>query len=129
MPAVAQIQRFPEPDSRFADEGRASKREVQYWFTLGPVVPSQSSLGTLRDHRFRVETPLRVRTSKQEGRIVVEAVEINEFGFGNNFSEALADLQRAIVDLYLTLREDEARLGPDLQKVWTTLQEKIRAKL
>ena len=62
----------------------------------------------------------------ESGEHVVEATELNEFGFGNNLAEALADLQAAIAELYLTLEEDQDRLGPDLSSVWDVLSRKVR---
>ncbi len=58
--------------------------------------------------------------------IVAEVTEINEFGFGSTYSEAIRDLQVAIVELSLTLREDQDNLGADLLKVWETLLSKVR---
>ena len=60
------------------------------------------------------------------GEHVVEATELNEFGFGETLSEALTDLQAAIAELYFTLEEDQDRLGPDLSSVWDVLSRKIR---
>lgn len=135
MPDAVEIRQFPQPEIIPAKgEGRSSTEEVDFvgmieMSSLGTMVPSNIRLGTLRDRRFRVQDPIDVKCSSEKGRIVAEALELNEFGFGENFSDAVADLQRAIVELYLTLNQDENRLGPDLEKVWATLQEKISAKL
>ena len=60
------------------------------------------------------------------GKHVVEAPELNEFGFGDNLSEALSDLQAAIAELYFTLETDREQLGPDLTSVWVVLSKKVR---
>lgn len=57
---------------------------------------------------------------------VVEAKELNEFGYGDNFSEAIQDLQEAIAELYLTLEDEQEQLGPDLASVWAVLSRKVR---
>lgn len=93
---------------------------------LAPAIPSEALLGSLRDGRLRVHLPIRIKFTKEDKHIIVEAVELNEFGFGENPSEALANLQRAIAELYLTLEKEQDRLGTDLQSVWAILQEKIR---
>ena len=62
----------------------------------------------------------------EEGKHVVEAPELNEFGFGENLPVALSDLQAAIAELYLTLEEEQERLGPDLSSVWDVLSKKVR---
>ena len=83
-------------------------------------------LGTLSDGRFRVIDPFDVVFLIDGDSLVAEAAEINEFGFGATYSEAIRDLQLTMVELYLTLSEDQANLGPDIQQVWNTLNGKIR---
>ena len=92
---------------------------------LHRVVPEQMLLGTLADGRLRVKEPIVVKCMREDDNIVAEAVEVNEFGFGQNLSEAIRDLQAAIVELYFTLDSEQDRLGPDLQHVKEKLQEKI----
>lgn len=89
-------------------------------------VPEHMLLGSLRDHRLRVVHPLNVRFAKEDKQVIAEATDINEFGFGDNPSDALVDLQRAIAELYVGLETDKDRLGPDLQRVWTILEAAIR---
>ncbi|MDE2059838.1 MAG: hypothetical protein KGL31_04955 [candidate division NC10 bacterium] len=86
------------------------------------MLPDHIFLGTLRDGRLRVQSPITVKITKENQHVIAEATELDEFGFGVNLSEALRDLQRAIVELYLTLEEGKDRLSPDLQRVWATLQ-------
>ena len=84
------------------------------------------TLDTLRDGRLRVVEPIEAIPMLEAGEHVLEAPELNEFGFGDTLSEALADLQAAIVELYFTLEEDQDRLGPDLSSVWDVLSRKVR---
>ena len=90
-----------------------------------PAVPGEILLGSLPDGRLRVNSPVRVRFTSEDHHIIAEAVEFNEFGFGENASEALIDLQHAIVELYFTLEEEQGRLGNDLQNLWANLQRQI----
>ena len=92
---------------------------------LPSLPPNEFTLGHLRDGRLRVVKPIEVVRTAEDGKCVVEARELNEFGFGDNFSEALADLQAAIAELYFTLEAEQDRLGPDLAAVWATLSEKV----
>lgn len=85
----------------------------------------ETLVGSLGDGRFRVRSPIHIKFAREGRQFIAEAVEFNEFGFGANRSEALRDLQQAIVELYFTLEREQGRLGADLQKVWETLQEKI----
>ena len=80
---------------------------------------------TLADDRLRVLAPFNVRFLVEGGSVAAEAPEVNEFGFGSTLAEAVQDLRVAITELYLTLRDDRGRLGPDLRKVWEDLQRKV----
>ena len=91
-----------------------------------PVPAEPFALGSLRDGRLRVVEPFEVVPMLEGGTYVVEAPELNEFGFGDNLSEALSDLQPAIAELYFTLETDREQLGPDLSSVWAELSQKVR---
>ena len=82
-------------------------------------------LGFLRDGRLRVREAIEVKILEEEGQIIAEAEELNEFGSGDNQTEAIADLQYAIAELYFTLEAEQAHLGKELQRVWGTLQAKM----
>ena len=84
------------------------------------------TIDRLADERLRVVEPIDVVQREEDGQCVVEAAELNEFGFGNNLSEAIADLQAAVAELYFTLDAERNRLGPDLAAVWATLNRKLR---
>ena len=90
------------------------------------LAPQRFALGSLRDGRLRVVEPIEVVQMMEGGKYVVEATDLNEFGFGDNLSEAIADLQAAIAELYLALEADQKRLGPDLAAVWGILSRKVR---
>lgn len=90
-----------------------------------PEIPEVVLLGFLRDGRLKVESPITVQPSEEGKQVIVEAKEFNEFGFGNNLSEAITDLQHAIVELYFTLERDQSRLGTDLRELWARLQRKV----
>ena len=89
-------------------------------------VPERFALGSLRDGRLRVVEPIEVVQMMEGGKYVVEATDLNEFGFGDNLSGAIVDLQAAIAELYLALEADQKRLGPDLAAVWGILSRKVR---
>ena len=91
-----------------------------------PLPPETFTLDSLRDGRLRVVEPFEVVPMLEGGKHVVEAPELNEFGFGDDLSEALSDLQAAIAELYFTLETDREQLGPDLTSVWVVLSKKAR---
>ena len=102
----------PEPEAEFVE--------------AIPLLPENFTLGSLRDRRLRVVEAIEVVPRTEGGKHVLEAPELNEFGFGDNLSESLSDLQAAIVELYLTLEIEPQRLGPDLESVWAILSQKVR---
>ena len=117
------------PAAPLEDEARNEQVLDKLWgrMLVSPrtKVPEQILLGSLRDGRLRVYSPIKIRFTSEGKHTIAEAVELNEFGFGENQSEALADLQRAIAELYFTLEKEQDHLGTDLQGVWAILQEKI----
>ncbi len=78
-------------------------------------MPDVILIGSLRDRRLKIKKPIKVSFSQSGNTVIAEAEEFNEFGFGNNKTEALNDLQRTVIELFLTLEEDENRIGKDLQ--------------
>ena len=124
------------PSAPEAERDDASGTEAIYlsstlgsaWEELDEKISWRSTfrLGSLSDGRFRVVQPFDVDFLLDGDSLVAEAAEINEFGFGSTYSEAIRDLQATIVELYLTLRDDQTNLGPDIQQVWDTLNDKVR---
>lgn len=95
---------------------------------LATAAPSTVALGFLRDGELRVREAIEVAILEEDGQIIAEAEELNEFGAGDNQSEAVIDLQHAIAELYFSLEEDKDRLGPGLQRVWEVLQVKVEKR-
>jgi hypothetical protein len=95
--------------------------------TMPRWIPERLWLGALRDSRLRLVEALDVAITVEDGQVVAEAVEINEFGWGANVSEAILDLQRAVAELYFQLEADEHRLGSGLQAMWGVLRHKVRS--
>ena len=89
------------------------------------TLPARIKLESLADDRLRVKEPIEVVIFAAEGFILAEAVGLNEFGYGDDAVEAVAELRYAIADLYFSLEEDQHRLGKGLQEVWKALQGKI----
>jgi hypothetical protein len=129
MPDTAQFEQLGVGTQPDEEESAAYRRHAAEFVMaaapLGVAFPAEIQLGALRDGRLRVVQPFRVRFSSEGPQVIAEALEVDEFGFGSNPSEALTDLQRALAALYLSLEEEQQRLGPDLARVWQTLRRKI----
>ena len=134
---VIRIREFEPPTQRGEDNARAVSSIPKFYqfpvtgsfpsedTAIHPLPPNEFTLGRLRDGRLRVMKPIAVMRTAEDGKCVVEAKELNEFGFGDNLSEAIADLQAVIAELYFTLEAEQDRLGPDLAAVWATLSQKV----
>lgn len=96
--------------------------------TFSIALPSEVRLAFLRDGRLRIREALKVTLTREDDQIVAEAEELNEFGYGDNPTDAITDLQRTIAELYFTLGEEKERLGKGLRAVWAMLQAKIQER-
>lgn len=54
-------------------------------------------------------------------QVIAYAPDLDLFGYGETENEALDDLRRTVADLYYTLREERASLGPMPAQVWDYL--------
>jgi len=91
-------------------------------------LPDQMKLGALRDKRYRVIKPIDVKFGESEGQAIAQADAFDEFGFGKTRQEALGDLQVTLVELYDTLAEEHASLGPELQLIWDRMKDSIERR-
>mgnify|MGYP001590185247 CR=1 FL=1 len=90
------------------------------------VQQSDMLLGSLCDRRLRVYSPIRVGVYAENGTFILAALGLDEFGFGENRSDALTDLQHTIAELYFVLEAKQDRLGQDLCNIWQKLKQMVR---
>jgi hypothetical protein len=109
------------------DEVRRSEAVVFVEYKLRQF-PYEESLASLRNPLLRLDAPLHVILSRDEGQVVAECPEFEEFGYGANSSEAIKDLQDTIVELYFTLKDEQARLGGRLPELWDKVKAKIKER-
>jgi hypothetical protein len=126
---IGKVEKEQLPAAPWEDESKIINKIDESLVRLSESLPitlkNEILLGTLRDSRLKIVIPIKVDFLNEKDKIIAEAEEINEFGFGDNRSEALVDLQRAIRELYFTLEKEHRKLGTDLQHVWEVLQKKI----
>lgn len=87
--------------------------------------PKHLLLGTINHGDFRVVKPIPVDLDVRGKTVVASWRQVDEFGTGKSSSLACDDLGHTIAELYLSLKADEPRLGPDLARVWTLLKQHI----
>jgi hypothetical protein len=51
---------------------------------------------------LKIKKPIKVSFSQSGNTVIAEAEEFNEYGYGNNKTEALNDLQRTVIEQFLT---------------------------
>jgi hypothetical protein len=87
--------------------------------------PKHILLGTINHCDFRVVKPIPVHLDVRGNTVIASWRKIDEFGTGASSSLACDDLGHTIAELYLSLKADEPRLGPDLARVWGELKEHV----
>lgn len=95
---------------------------------LGPEVTDGVSLGFLRDGRLRVKAAIPVVITRKGDSVTVDVKDLNVYGQGRNLSEALIDLQHAVVELYFAVKQDRDNLGKGMMAIWSVLQGKIEER-
>ena len=90
------------------------------------VIHSPYEINTLPHANLHLKEPIAVKYEMEANQYIAEAIEINEFGHGDTWDEAVEDLQEAIVELYLFLEVEEDRLGKELARVWRVLSRKVQ---
>jgi hypothetical protein len=62
----------------------------------------------------------------EANQVIAFAYDLNVFGCGENEWEALGDLRKTIVDLYLQLAESQDRLGSEPAAIWSYLSQVVQ---
>ena len=83
--------------------------------------PVEILFGAMIDRRLRIKNPIPITLSREEDVVVASSSELEEFGYGNDISEALDDFAKTLAELYLSLEENEDRLGDDLKQQFSRL--------
>jgi len=60
-------------------------------------------------------------------QVIAHAYDLNLFGYGETELAALSDLRRTVVDLYLELQENQARLTGEALAVWRYLSQVVQS--
>lgn len=125
MPVDSETKSTPPKVQDFVTVTLPAQTKQKFVTCSPPAPPTRVHIGSLRDGRLRVRAPIVADCRTEEKNIVLEAVELNEFGFGESIPAAIEDLQRTIAELYFTLEQEQERLGPDLQDLWSVLRQKV----
>ena len=94
----------------------------------GKATPRVLYLATLPDDRLRMKTPIEVEIEQENEFYIAMCDYLSEFGYGENPTEAIEDLQLVIVELYWTLKVEQEKLGPGMVEAWKRLRELVEEK-
>lgn len=86
-----------------------------------PGIAKPILLYTVYDENLSLSQPVSVSLDHDEEQFIAYTYDLDLFGSGETEGEALDDLRRSIVHLYLTLKENQNNLGKHAKKVWDYL--------
>jgi hypothetical protein len=99
--------------------------------TITPVAEIPSArvesvlFGALVHPKLRLRKPIPLEVTNEEGQVVLNWDEANEFACGETFGAALDDFGKTISDLYFELNSAGVRLGNELEKTRSILSQYI----
>jgi hypothetical protein len=86
-------------------------------------------LYSLRQPGLRLRNPIAISVEDDGDQVIAAAHDLDLFGYGETEGEALDDLRRTIVALYLTLRENSAALGILPAQIWDYLEDAVEEEV
>ena len=87
--------------------------------------PDNLLFGIIREPSLRLFKAIPLSIERKRKSVIARWIEIDEFGYGRNLSEAAEDFAKTVTELYLTLMDKQEHLSEDLKQVWTTLNQHI----
>lgn len=90
--------------------------------------PTSVLFAALVHPKLRLRKPIPLQVSVQEGQVVLNWDETDEFACGANTGEALDDFSKTVSGLYFDLNDPKVRLGENLEKVRRILNEYIEPR-
>ena len=86
-------------------------------------------LYSLHHPNLSLSTPiaLSLEYDPDADQVIAHAYDLNLFGYGETELAALSDLRRTVVDLYLELQENQARLTGETLAVWRYLSQVVQS--
>jgi hypothetical protein len=88
-------------------------------------LPRHVQFGMLRHPRLAVQKPIPLEVTRTDRTVVATWDTVNEFGYGETWSEAVEDFSKTIAELFISLESQEAQLSADLKNVLAVLREHI----
>lgn len=96
--------------------------------TVPMTLPATFVVGTLRHPALRLRQPVTLAVKPYRVGVVVSTEQPWIGGYGPYLTSAVEDWQQTLTELYLTLRQEQNRLGPALETEWTQVQVLVEAR-
>ena len=87
--------------------------------------PMDLEIASLPDDRLRLINPLRAEIRQDDEGFVACVSDFNEYGYGEDYFEAVDDLREVLCELYWSLLESKGELSSDLEETVARLQKTI----
>jgi hypothetical protein len=85
-------------------------------------LPAEYVVNTLDHPSLGLCQPLRLRVEQENEFVTVWNEDLEELGYGTDLLAAVADFQDTVTELYCTLRDEQAQLGPAMARLWRQIQ-------
>ena len=85
----------------------------------------QVQIGSLLDSRLRVQGTLVLNIERDGEFYIATCDQFDEYGYGTDAINAVQDARTTIAELYWELKENQGRLGSDLERTWQALSAQI----
>jgi hypothetical protein len=119
--------RSPDPDLGETREP-PTLVEIHQETSLPPATPERLIIGNLNHSHLRLRAPITVSITRDEALLIASIPELDEFGYGTHLTAAIEDLRQTLIELFQTLKSEQARLGPGMLKPWNPLQNLIEER-
>lgn len=92
------------------------------------ATPAEFLIDALRHPQLRLRAPLRVQVEREGEFVLVWNDQLRELGYGSYLTAAVEDFQQTLIELYFTLRGEQARLGSDMSRLWQELRRYVEER-
>lgn len=89
------------------------------------ATPVRLRIGAVRHPRLRLSQPISLTVERDGEHVTVWSDALEEIGYGPHLTAAVEDFQDTVAELYFSLRGEGGRLGPEMRRLWETLQDVV----
>ena len=118
---------FPTPQEAIASFRVSISIPARHMLEPAGARPTSIMFGVLNDPEYRLRIPIPLEVETEQEHVIVNWAETEEFGVGENLSDAISDFARSLRSLHRSLAQAKC-LGPDLLRVRNKLNEYLEVR-